>query len=69
MSANYIIGLTKSDLSLHIRVDRSDFNQTLLVFKYNIFFLTNHQTNLKFTKTFRTYLKIHFPRFGATMSP
>ena len=32
IAGNLYIGLTKSDLSLHILVDMSDGNQTLLVF-------------------------------------
>jgi hypothetical protein len=36
---NLHIGLTKSDLSLQLWVDRSDGNQTLLLIKYINFFL------------------------------
>ena len=35
MNGNSFIGLTKSDLSPQNWVDRSDVNQTLLVFKYS----------------------------------
>jgi uncharacterized membrane protein len=65
---NLYIGLTKSDLSLHFWVDRSDSNQTLLLTKDINFFLQIIEWTFYLLNTFRTNVRVNFGGFTATMS-